>query len=73
MAAIPRDSGLPSFLPVTPAFDFFDDVQIEAPAAWEVMAAMQDYEENVRQEARDWADRRGRELWEANKPWYCHL
>ena len=75
MAAIDRtDYALSGIMPVVPRFDFYDSVIAEVPAAWEAMEAMQDYEQNVRPIGiRAWADARGREIWNANKPWFCHL
>ena len=74
MSAIDRsDFSLSGILPVVPRFDFEDTAAIEAPAQWEAMAAMYDYEENVRPIARDWADKRAHELWQIKKPWFCYM
>lgn len=74
MSALDRtDYSLSGILPVVPRFDFVDMAMVEAPAQWEVMAAILDYEEHIRPIAHDWSVRRGRELWELRKPWFCSL
>ena len=74
MSAIDKtDYSLSGIMPVVPRFDFDEHATIEIPAAWEAMAAMYDYEQNIRPIAHEWAILLGRDLWERNKPWYCHL
>ena len=67
------DYTLSGILPVVPRFDFDDAAAIEVPAAWEAMAAMYDYEQNIRPIAHEWAVAHGRVIWDRIKPWYCNL
>ena len=73
IAADKASYSLAGIMPVVPCFDFFDLAEIQVPAPWQYMEAMYAYEADIRPLARDWADARGQEIWERNKPWYCSL
>lgn len=74
MAALDKsDYSLSGILPVVPCFDFHELAEIQIPAAWEYMEALYIYEAEIRPIAHEWAVRRGAEVWERNKPWFCSL
>lgn len=74
MTTIDRsDYSLVGIMPVVPLFDFDGAASIEAPAAWEYMAAMHYYDEYIRPVAHEWSIKRGQQVWARIKPWYCHI
>lgn len=70
MAAILRDAGLPGILPVAPRFDFHEPAVVEAVAEREALAAMMEYEAEIRHLHYDRSVELGAAFWAAKRPWW---